>query len=352
MLLAASDIAREVDSAFLWIGGACLALLLLVTAAMLFLVFRYHHTRNRRPAQIEGNLALEIAWIVIPGILVILMFFKGYRGFELMRGVPPGAMVVNVTGQKWFWTFEYPDHKFSTDRLHLPLGRPVRFNLTAPADDVAHSFYIPAFRVKEDCVPGKLTYLWIEPQQLGVFNIFCAEFCGKDHSKMIAELEVLAPEAFEAWVEARIADRFKPVDIVRAADPAAEEIKARDAQKLYRTYCTACHGPQGRGGLVEGARDFTSLEGWKNGPTLSGLFKTLAEGIPGTQMRSFPHIPAWDRFALAHRVRAFYPGADLPSDTPEALAALNQAYKLDQVQPPRRRLPIEKAMELLDRESR
>jgi len=201
--------------------------------------------------------------------------------------------------------------------------------------------------VKEDVVPGLKTYLWIRTGEPGIHNVFCAEFCGKGHSQMITELEVLPRQGFDDWLRKRIADRYKPVDIAQAARPDSDDIRARDGDRLYKTYCASCHGAEGKGGLVAGARDFTTITGWKKGPQLAAIFRTLTDGLEGTQMRSFPQIPPWDRFALAHKVRSFYAGTDIPQDTPEELAQLSQDYELDKIQPPQERLSIEQAMKIM-----
>jgi cytochrome c oxidase subunit II len=347
MILAESGVAEKFEEAFAWIGGISLVLLAGVTLAMIYFVVRFHRSKNRRPAQIEGHLGLELTWIIIPTILVMIMFFKGYSGFALSRRVPPGAKEIDVIGQQWVWVFDYPEEKISAERLYVPVDTPIRFNLKAKMGDVSHSFYLPDFRLKEDCVPGKVNHLWIHPREVGVFNIFCAEFCGKDHAKMITEMEVLSHEDYAKWVESKIAERFKPVDVKEAADPASPDIKSRATDKNYKTYCASCHGLSGRGGLVEGARTFTSLQDWKNGAKLNQIYRTLETGIEGTQMRSFVHLPPWDRFALAHKVRSFYQGDDLPMDTPEELQKLNEEFKLDRIKPPKKKISIERAIDLM-----
>ena len=344
MLSAESAIAREVDAAFMWIGGICLVLLVGITVTMVIFVLRYRRHRSPRPAQIEGNTFLEVMWIVIPTLLVLFMFFKGYEGFRMMRDVPTNAMVVKVMGQQWFWTFTYPEQDFSSDRLFVPVNTPVKLEMTVPADDVVHSLYIPAFRVKEDCVPGKQTYLWFQAENEGTFNIFCAEYCGKDHSSMLSSLIVLSQEEYDAWLVEQAARKNKPVDIELAMDPTSGEIIARDGPSLYRTYCASCHGPNGRGGLVENARNFTSLEGWKRSPKLTDVFRTISEGVEGTQMRPFVNVSKWDRFAIAHTVAAFYEGDDRPESTPDDVQQLVEEYRLGSKEEPRQTISIEEAM--------
>jgi mono/diheme cytochrome c family protein len=215
---------------------------------------------------------------------------------------------------------------------------------------VTHSFYLPDYKVKEDCVPGRETHMWIETKTLGTFNVFCAEFCGKDHAQMYTSLEVVTPEEYEKWKTRMIADMNKPLDMEKAVDPESDEILARDADQLYATYCATCHGENGMGGLVEGARNFTVTEDWKNGPSISGIYTTLTEGIPGGQMRSFSQLSKWDRMALVHKVRSFYPKDELPMDTPEELAQLDEKYELTKETPVKQRLSIEKAMQIIAEE--
>ncbi|MEW6073260.1 MAG: cytochrome c oxidase subunit II [Planctomycetota bacterium] len=351
MLSAQSDIAREVDSAFAWIGGICLVLLVGITLAMVLFLVRYRRSRHPRPARIEGHLGLEITWIVIPTLLVLFMFFKGYKGFRMMRDVPPNAMVVDVVAQRWFWTFTYPAASVSADQLYVPVDRPVKLQLTSPETDVVHSLYLPAFRVKEDCVPGRGTYLWFQAERVGIYNIFCAEYCGRDHSSMLTKLHVLSPPDYERWLADQIAAKNKPIVIEQAMDPRSEDIVACDAPSLFRTYCVSCHGADGTGGLIENARDFTRLDGWKRSSKVTDIYRTLSLGIEGTQMRPFPNLRPWDRFALAHHVAAFYAAADRPVATDEEIQALVKEYALDQLPIPRDTISIEESMHAIAAEA-
>lgn len=351
MLLAAvSNIAQEVDRAFYIIGGICIVLLIAITLVMVWFAIRYRRKVTPTAAQFHGNLPLEITWMIIPLVVVIYMFFVGYEGFSMMRNPPADAKIIKVTGQQWFWTFDYPEEGISSDILCLPVNQAIKLELNAPVNDVLHSFFLPAFRVKEDVVPGQATYLWIQPEKIGVYNIFCAEFCGKEHASMISILEVKSQEDYLAWVDQKIADKFKPVNINEAINPQDKEFQTRDGKKIYETYCVACHGKKGLGGLVEGSRDFTSMAGWTRSPKITDMYRTLTEGVEGTQMRGYKHLPAWDRFALAHYVADFYKGPDRPKATEEEIKQLNDEYQLDKIQPPKKRIPIEKAMEIIIQE--
>ncbi len=348
---AVSELTRTVDDAFIWIGGVSVLLLVIITLVMIYLVIRYDHRRHPEAVQIEGNNRLEIIWTVIPVLIVLAMFFKGYEGFKLMRAIPDDAMVVDVEARSWFWTFRYPEHGISSSRLLVPVNRAVRFNLTAPEDDVVHSFYVPAFRVKEDCVPGRTNHMWFKPERTGTYNVFCAEYCGRDHSKMITVMEVVSPSDFKQWIAKKIVDQNKPIDLAKALDPKSKDIVDRDAAKLYETYCVSCHGKGGEGGLVAGARDFRSLEGWKGGTKLSDMYRTISEGRKGTQMRAFSNLSPWDRFALAHFVAAFYNGSDRPKDSEADLAKLTKDYRFGEEHEPAKRISIDAAMKAIATES-
>ena len=358
MMLATGDVVQEVDRAFMIIGGMCLVMLVAITAVMVYFAFKYRRSVRREAAQIEGHLLLEITWIVIPTLMAFYMFFVGMKGFRMMREVPPNATVIEVTGQQWFWKVYYPDEDITATvredkkvEVHLPVGQPVKFALTSNLSDVLHSFYLPDFRIKEDCIPGQETYIWINPDKIGKYNIFCAEYCGKDHSRMGGELIVESQEDYDAWVAKMIADKNKPVVMAVAMNPESEDITERKGQLKFETYCISCHGKNGQGGLIEGARNFTTLQGWTKGTRLTDIFRTITEGVPGTQMRPFSQLPAWDRFALAHEVASFYKGKDRPVDTPEDIEKLKVDYTLDKQYIPGKKIPIDKAMEAIVREA-
>lgn len=178
------------------IVAVCIFFFVLVTGTMIYFVFRYNKKRNPQATNIHGNTPLEVAWTVIPLILVLVIFFYGWNGFSNMRNVPEDALVVKVTGQMWKWKFEYENGKKS-DTLFVPVGKPVRMNIHS--NDVNHSFFIPSMRVKEDAVPGRENYLWFKADNIGEYDIACAEYCGLDHWNMYAKLIVDTDENFNAW---------------------------------------------------------------------------------------------------------------------------------------------------------
>jgi len=355
MLLAVSEITREVDRAMWLIGGTSLVMLFGITLAMVIMVFKFRRSKTPKTTQIHGHIWLETTWIIIPTLIVFWMFWVGYRGFVLMRNVPADAMVVEVTGKQWMWAFHYPVEKLDTSEMVVPVNTAVKVELTAPADDVGHSFFIPDFRVKEDAVPGQSTYLWFEAEREGTFNIFCAEFCGKGHSEMLSILRVVSEAEYQDWIMAQRAKRYEPLVFEAVVDPQHEKFGPDgldiDPPALYKTYCQSCHGAAGDGsGLPGVARSFVTTDGWKNGRKVTDIYRTLTEGIQPTQMRAFPNLIPWERLALAHYVRSFS-SAMAPEDSPEDYATLAEEYGLNEVQAPQETIPVERAMEILSREN-
>lgn len=243
----ASTYSGLVDNTFIFILGTSVLLLLGVTVTMIYFVIKYRRSKNPNPAQIEDNVVLETLWTILPTILVLVMFYYGWAGFKVMRDIPDDAMQVTVRAQMWSWVFEYENGKQSTE-LIVPTGRPVALNLESV--DVIHSFFVPAFRLKEDCVPGRHNRAWFEATRDGEFNIFCAEYCGERHSAMLSLVKSIPADEFDKWLG---------VD----AGPAS------GAQLLTIKGCTACH----------------SLDGSKLiGPSFQGVFgrteTVLTDGVP------------------------------------------------------------------------
>lgn len=193
----ASTFAQGVDLSLYIIVGISLVFLIGITAVMIYFVFRYNKKRNPVATNIEGSNLLEVLWTAIPTLLVVVMFYYGWMGFKPMRSVPDGAMEVKAYGQMWKFSFEYPDGRI-TDSLVVPLGKPVKVNLVSR--DVLHSFYIPAFRMKEDMVPGKNNFMWFEATKTGRYDILCAEYCGQLHSYMLSSVTVLPESDYAQWL--------------------------------------------------------------------------------------------------------------------------------------------------------
>ena len=191
-------VAAQVDQVFLLIFGVSAAILLLVTGLMVWFVICYHHTRHPQAADIRGNVLAEVIWTVIPTILVLGMFYYGWTSFKALRSVPADAMRVRVTARMWSWVFEYENGRRAST-LYVPVDRAVRMDMTSV--DVIHSFFVPAFRIKMDTVPGMETYAWVQAGRTGTYDVLCAEYCGLRHANMLSTVEVMEPEAFRQWYE-------------------------------------------------------------------------------------------------------------------------------------------------------
>lgn len=206
-----NEVITKVDSAFIFITAISVLFLLGITVAMVYFMIRYREKKNPQSSEITGNTTLEVLWTVIPLILVLGMFFYGWDGFRTMRDVPPDAYVVKVTGRMWSWSFEYSTGKKSDTIMYVPVGKPIKAELTS--NDVNHSFYLHDFRVKEDVVPGVKNYLWFEATKEGTYDIFCAEYCGMNHSYMLGKLVIMPQDKFNEWVNK--VDTVKKIDSVQ-----------------------------------------------------------------------------------------------------------------------------------------
>ena len=227
---AASALAPEIDSLFNFVTIASAILLVIVTAAMLWFVYRYRR-RNpaERPAPVSESRVLEISWIVIPTILVLLVFNWGFKSFVEQKTMPPSAYDIQVQAQSWNWLFEYPNG-VTSDTLVVPANQPVK--TTMSSQDVTHSFFVPAFRVKQDVLPNRYTSVWFEATEKGTYDLFCTEYCGRNHSEMNATVKVVSRERFDQWLE----ESSMPEDI-----PLPDL-----GERLYTQQgCQACHSLDG-----------------------------------------------------------------------------------------------------------
>lgn len=187
---------ETVDFVMLYIVGISVILLLGITAVMIYFVFKYNRKKGHKPVDIHGNIWLEIVWIVIPTILVLSMFYFGYTGFRDIRNIPEGAFEIDVTARMWAWEFSY-ENGIKTDTLYVAANQPVKLNMRSV--DVVHSLYIPAFRIKEDVMPGKVTFLSFTAERTGDYDIACAEYCGLNHSVMYTKVIVMPENEFALW---------------------------------------------------------------------------------------------------------------------------------------------------------
>lgn len=196
MFSGASNFVNSVDRLTLFIFIVAMFFLVGITVTMLFFVYRYNKKRNPKSSHIAGNLTLEIVWTVIPVILVLIMFIYGWKDWKMFKSPPKDAFTISSMARMWSWSFTYPNGKV-TDTLYVPLNKPIIVNVNSA--DVIHSMYIPAFRIKQDMVPGNDNFLWFIAQEEGSFDIFCAEYCGLRHAYMTTAVNVMPQDVFDKW---------------------------------------------------------------------------------------------------------------------------------------------------------
>ncbi|MGE3541215.1 MAG: cytochrome c oxidase subunit II [Candidatus Tectimicrobiota bacterium] len=236
----ASTIAEKIDLLFVFLVGVSLFFAGLICALLVYFALRYRRrSEAEQPLPLEGNLRLELLWTGVPLALTMVMFFWGANLYIANARPPVNALEILAVGKQWMWKFQHPAGPREINELHVPVGQPVK--LTLASEDVIHSFYVPAFRVKMDAVPGRYTSVWFEATKTGVFHLFCAEYCGTAHAGMIGRVVAQSPSDYERWLSG--GDR-------------AESPVAAGERLFQQLGCPTCHRPDGTG----------------RGPTMEGLF--------------------------------------------------------------------------------
>ena len=195
----ASTIAQSVDHLHFFLTAITLFFTFLIFAIIFYFMVRYRRrSPDECPPAIEGNVPLEIIWTLIPTVLVAIIFMWSSTLYFENAQAPDGAMEIFVTGKQWMWKIEHPEGQREIDELHIPVGRPVKLTMTS--EDVIHDFFIPAFRVKKDVLPGRYTSIWFEATKTGQFHLFCAQYCGAFHAGMQGWVIVMPPDEYERWL--------------------------------------------------------------------------------------------------------------------------------------------------------
>jgi cytochrome c oxidase subunit 2 len=222
----ASTSAGQVDALYGYLLVISGIMTLLIFCLVLFFAIRYRRKDpNEIPTQIHGSIPLEITWSVIPFFFMLVMFAWGTKlYFENYTPPRMDTLDIYVTGKQWMWKVQYPGGQREINELHVPIGQPVKLILAS--EDVIHSFYLPAFRLKHDVVPGSYQTFWFEPTQQGRYHIFCAEYCGTNHSRMTGWVTVMQPATYAAWL----------------SSGQTGETMAQAGQKLFEQFgCRTCH---------------------------------------------------------------------------------------------------------------
>src|SRR5665213_104948 len=228
----ASKVAPSMDALFNFILGINIFFSSLIMAGLIYFVIRYRHRgENRAHDPTAGHsTALELTWTIIPTLLTLVIFYYGFRGYLHASVMPPNAYEITADGKTWSWQFLYPNGH-SDPELHLVNNKPCVFALQS--DDVIHDLFIPAFRMKKDVVPGRFNRMWVEPTKAGTYDVYCAMYCGTNHSTMRAQCIVHNTQAeFDAWL-ARVSDWEKITPFVT------------EGKLLYSQNCAQCHSVDG-----------------------------------------------------------------------------------------------------------
>jgi len=260
----ASTVAGDVDGLFMFIYWLCVFFFILVTVMVVGFAIKYRHRPGKTRESAAGHsTALELTWTIIPTLLLIPIFYYGFRGFMDMQVEPPNPYEINVTGKMWVWDFEYPGGHHDNE-LHIPKGVPVRFVLRS--DDVIHSFFIPEFRTKKDVVPGRYNRYWAQATDLSPnggkdpWDIYCAEYCGDNHSIMRAKIWVHEEADFKAWLK-------------KASDPFITRSPIEVGRLYYeKRGCITCHSTE----------ENTVIQG----PSFRNLFGSTVELADGSKIKA------------------------------------------------------------------
>ncbi|MGE3508480.1 MAG: cytochrome c oxidase subunit II [Vicinamibacterales bacterium] len=235
---AASTMAPRVDAFYVFLVGLTAFFSILIAVMVIYFFVRY---RRRHPDQvgeaIEGGMALELTWTIIPLVITMVIFGWSTTLFFAYARPPAETLNIYVVGKQWMWKFQHLNGQREINELHVPVGRAVKLIMTS--EDVIHDVFVPAFRVKADVLPGRYTHIWFTPTKAGRYHLFCAEYCGTKHSGMIGEVIVQEPADYEAWL----------------ATGRAEGSLASVGGKLFQDYaCNTCHRPDaaGRGPVLQG----------------------------------------------------------------------------------------------------
>ena len=256
---AITDYATKVDNLYFVFFIISLFFIVLIVGLSIFFTIIYQRKKADQLAskQIGHNNALELFWSIIPLIMVIILFFAGFSQYLTSQVIPKDALEYKVTGRKWSWTFEYPREGLRIDDgvLVVPVDRSIKLLMTS--SDVLHSFYIPNFRIKKDTVPNHYTTLWFKAKKIGEYQVFCTEYCGDDHSTMLAKIKIVSEKDYLDFLSVKKAEQLQSVSPVKRGE------------KIFKQQCIACHSIDGLS---------------KIGPTWLNLYDTEREFTDGTKI--------------------------------------------------------------------
>jgi cytochrome c oxidase subunit II len=219
----ASTFATQVDLLYWFLVALTVFFVVAIGAVVVGLCTWYRKCEGRKATQIEGSLVLELMWSGLPLVIVIGLFAWGTTLFVAMQKVPQDCVDMTVVGKQWMWKVQHPSGVRENSDLHIPVGQAIRLTMTS--EDVIHSYSIPAFRTKQDVVPGRYTQMWFEPTKVGQYHIFCMEYCGTGHSAMVGTVTVMERVDYERWLSGSTGE--------------APEVAGKNLFESMR--CSSCH---------------------------------------------------------------------------------------------------------------
>jgi cytochrome c oxidase subunit 2 len=289
-----STVAEDVDNLYDFVNYLSIFFFVLIALLLIFFIVKYRHREDGVPHEPAAghSTALELTWTLIPAVLVLVIFYFGFRGFMNMSVEPPNSYEIDVTAQTWNWTFTYEGRYVSPDgNLHIPVDTPVRLILTSK--DVIHDLFLPEFRMKKDAVPGRYNRMWVQAKYTGNYEITCAEYCGDRHSQMLARVIVHPKNEFPAWLEIAkdLSKTMSPIDA---------------GALLWKTRgCNGCH----------------SIDGSPNtGPTFKDAF---GKPVPVVGAGNVPFDENYVRESILYPQAKIHQGFPNPSPMPSFLGQLN-----------------------------
>ena len=235
----ASSFAWQVDLLYFYLILVSVAFSIPIVAGIFYFALKYRErTRYETPDQIHGSIVLETTWSIIPFVVSMTIFLGGAYVYFNQYTPPQDAMEIYVVGKQWMWKLQHATGQREINELHIPVGRTIKLTMTT--EDVLHDFFVPAFRTKADIVPGRYTYLWFTPTKAGKYHLFCAEYCGLNHSGMGGWVYVMEQKDFDNWLSGNTSGQT-PVEL---------------GKDLFynKLGCASCHagGPAQRGAKLEG----------------------------------------------------------------------------------------------------
>ncbi|PYV97722.1 MAG: cytochrome c oxidase subunit II [Acidobacteria bacterium] len=302
----ASTTAGSVDALYIFL--VLLSAFMSVAIFIMITIFalRYRRRAGREAEQIDGSNVLEFTWSIVPLAIFMVIFVWGARIFFLERTPPRGAAEIYVVAKQWMWKLQHEEGQREINELHVPVGRDVRMIMTS--QDVIHSFYVPAFRIKQDVIPGRYTTAWFRATRPGTYHLFCAEYCGTQHSGMIGQVVVMEPAQYQAWL----------------TGGAASGSMAANGQSMFlQLGCNTCHrfDTQGRGPDLVGL--FGNKVQLEDGRTIAADENYIRESIlnPSAKLVSGfkPIMPVFQGLVSEEQLTALV--AYVKSLTPQASGA-------------------------------